>query len=309
MRYLVTGGCGFVGSHIIERLIEDNHEVIVFDNLKIGKINNLKKVKNKFEFINGDIRHIESMEKIIRDVDGIFHEAALASVPESFKIPNEYYEVNVIGTQNVFQLAKKNRIKVIFASSSSVYGNPTKIPISENDSKNPINPYANTKAQCEKIAEEFSQKGVEIIGLRYFNIFGERQSTEYAGVIKKFLKRISQKLPPMINGDGNQIRDFVYVKDVVSANITAMNSEIKNGFFNVGTGKSISIIELAEYIISEFGFNFKPIFGPELIGDILDSKANISHAKEILHWNPTTDIKNRLKDVKNHSELLGSIVE
>jgi len=309
MKYLVTGGYGFVGSHIVEKLIEDNHQVIVVDNLTIGKIENLERNEGKFEFIKCDIRDLEYIKPIIKDIDGIFHEAALASVPDSFKMPEEYHRVNVVGTQNIFQLAKENQIRVVFASSSSVYGNPTKIPISENDSKNPINPYAKTKLECEKNATKFSQNNAEIIGLRYFNIFGERQSSEYAGVIKKFLKRISDGMPPIINGQGNQTRDFIFVKDVVDANIKAMNSNVKNGFFNVGTGKSISILELAEFIISEFGFNFKPVFGPELNGDILDSKSDISYTKKSLGWEPSINILNWLKDIKNNPKLLESIIK
>ena len=179
--------------------------------------------------------NLDLLEKQTQNIDGIFHQAALASVQDSFSKPEEYHNVNVIGTENILKLAKKNNFKVVYASSSSVYGNPEKIPIKESDSKNPINPYAETKLEKERLAIKYSEMGVKVIGLRYFNVFGKGQSKEYAGVLKLFLERIRDKLPPKINGDGSQFRDFVYVEDVADANILSMDSEVNHEFFNVGT--------------------------------------------------------------------------
>ena len=194
----------------------------------------------------------------------------------------------------------------VFASSSSVYGNPKHIPIKETDERNTINPYAQTKLKTEFLAEEYSKNGVRVIGLRYFNVFGRRQSKEYAGVIKLFLERIQQNKAPIINGDGSQTRDFVYVEDVVQANILAMDSNIKHQFFNVGIGSSISILDLANMIIHASNLSFKPIHDPPLPGDILDSKADLELIKKSLEWKPTTKLEDWLVQVilsKNFKDI------
>jgi len=247
LKFVVTGGAGFIGSHLSEYLIKEGHSVIVIDDLSVGKIENLENIKEKIDFYQADILDFEEMEKIVVNADGLFHEAALVSVPESFEKPELYNKVNVDGTKNIFELAKKNGFKVVYASSSSIYGNPTKIPITENDEKNSLNPYANTKIEDEVLAQKYSDLGVSIIGLRYFNVYGKGQSGEYAGVITKFMERLSQKKQPIINGNGIQLRDFVFVEDVVRANLAAMTSDLNFGFFNVGTGRAISILELAKF--------------------------------------------------------------
>ncbi len=297
MKFAVTGGAGFVGSHLVGALSNAGHSVIVIDNLETGKKENIAKFIGKVEFVQGDIREYDLLKEKFSDVDGVFHEAALASVPDSFRIPDEYYDVNVNGTENVFRLAKEYDFKVIYASSSSVYGNPVKIPIKEDHPKNPINPYAQTKLDDEKLAQKYSEMGTKIVGLRYFNIFGERQSKEYAGVIKKFLSNVYENKPPMINGDGVQTRDFVYVGDVVQANIAAMKSNVNHEFFNVGTETTISVLQLADLIINAFGLSIKPIHGPELPGDVKITKADISLARKLLGWEPKVDIKEWLRQV------------
>ena len=297
MKFAVTGGAGFVGSHLVGALSDAGHSVIVIDNLKTGTKENIVKFIGKVEFVQGDIRDYKLLKEKFSDVDGVFHEAALASVPDSFRIPDEYHDVNVNGTENVFRLAKEYDFKVIYASSSSVYGNPVKIPIKEDHPKNPINPYAQTKLDDEKLAQKYFEWGARIIGLRYFNIFGERQSKEYAGVIKKFLSNIYENKPPMINGDGVQTRDFVYVGDVVQANIAAMKSNVNHEFFNVGTETTISVLQLADLIINAFGLSIKPIHGPELPGDVKITKADISLARKLLGWEPKVDIKEWLRQV------------
>ena len=204
MKYIVTGGAGFVGSNIVKKLVSRGDHVIVIDNLNTGNEKNLSSIKDKIVFFKDSILNLDLLEKQTQGIDGVFHQAALASVQDSLSKPEEYHNVNVIGTENILKLAKKNNFKVVYASSSSVYGNPEKIPIKESDSKNPINPYAETKLEKEKLAKKYSEIGVKVIGLRYFNVFGKGQSKEYAGVLKLFLERIRDGLPPKINGDGTQ---------------------------------------------------------------------------------------------------------
>ena len=297
MKILVTGGAGFIGSHIVEYLVQRGDNVIVLDNLSNGKMQNMSKVSDDINFVNGDVRDYNLIEQLVKNVDGVFHEAALVSVPESFKMQNEYFDVNVNGTENILKLAKEYGFKIVYASSSSVYGNPKSVPIKEDDDRNPLNPYAKTKLEDELLAEKYSEMGVHVIGLRYFNVFGRRQSKEYAGVIKLFLEKIQQNKAPIINGDGSQTRDFVYVEDVVKANILAMDSNIKYKFLNVGTGFSISILDLANACIEASGLSLKPVHGPQLPGDILDSKADLELIKKSLEWKPITKLEDWLVQV------------
>ena len=297
MKYIVTGGAGFIGSNIVKKLVARGDNVVVIDNLNTGKEENLSSVKDKIIFLKDDILNVDLLEQHTNEIDGIFHQAALASVQDSFSKPEEYNNVNVNGTENILKLAKKNDFKVVYASSSSVYGNPEKIPISESDSKNPINPYAETKLKKEELAVKYSKIGVKVIGLRYFNVFGKGQSKEYAGVLKLFLERIRDQLPPKINGDGTQFRDFVYVEDVADANIMSMDSEVNHEFFNVGTNTSITILELAKTIIESAGLNMEPIFGPALKGDVQKTIANIDLIKEKIGWKPTVFLEEWINEI------------
>ena len=290
MKILVTGGAGFIGSHITEYLVQRGDDVTVLDNLNTGRKENLAKINDKINFVNGDIRDYKLLEKLVSDTDSVFHEAALASVQDSFNMKDEYIDVNVNGTENIFKLAKEYGFKVVYASSSSVYGNPKKIPINEDDDRKPINPYAETKLDGEVLAKKYSEMGVKVIGLRYFNIFGKRQSKEYAGVIKLFLHNIQQKKSPKINGDGLQTRDFVHIDDVVRANIFSMDSDINHKFFNVGSGSSISILDLANLIIGASGLSLKPIHGPELSGDVRATQADIKLIRKLLNWELKTNL-------------------
>jgi len=304
MKYAVTGGAGFIGSHLVKNLVEHGNELIVIDNLNTGKKKNIEKFSEKIDFFEVDIRDFNAIEDILKNVDGVFHEAALASVQDSFRIPDEFFDVNVKGTENIFKIGKKLGIKVVYASSSSVYGNPIQVPIKESDGKNPFNPYAKTKLEADKLAEKYARNGLKVIGLRYFNVFGPRQSKEYAGVIKLFLGRIQQGLPPLINGDGLQVRDFVYVDDVVNANILAMESDIDSEFFNIGTNSAISVLDLANIIIKFSGLKLKPIHRSDVPGDVKATQADTTKAKMMLKWKPTTSLKDWLKsavlDVKNN---------
>ena len=297
MRYIVTGGAGFIGSNIVKKLVSRGDNVTVIDNLNTGKEENLASVKDKIVFLKDTILNIDLLEKHTEEIDGIFHQAALASVQDSFSKPEEYNDVNVNGTENILKLAKKNNFKVVYASSSSVYGNPERIPIKESDSKNPINPYAETKLKKEELAIKYSQMGVKVIGLRYFNVFGKGQSKEYAGVLKLFLEKIRDKLPPNINGDGKQFRDFVYVEDVADANIMSMDSDVSHEFFNVGTNTSITILELAKTIIKSAGLDVEPTFGPALKGDVQKTIANIDLIKDKIGWKPTVFLEKWIEDI------------
>ncbi len=297
MRYVVTGGAGFIGSHITEKLVERSDIVTVIDNMNTGKEKNLESVKGKINFIKGDILDVDLLEDVTKDVDGVFHQAALASVQDSFDKPDEYHNVNVNGTENILKLSKKYGFKVVYASSSSVYGNPTRIPIKESDEKNPINPYAETKLKKEELAIRYSEMGVKVIGLRYFNVFGKGQSKEYAGVLKLFLERIRDELSPKINGDGTQFRDFVHVSDVVNANIMSMDSDVAYGFFNVGTNTSITILDVAKTIIEYSGLDIEPTFGPALNGDVHGTVANIDLIKKEIGWKPTIMLVDWIKDI------------
>jgi len=304
MKYVVTGGAGFIGSHLIEKLVKQGDVVTVLDNLNTGKIENLKSVSKKINFVQNDIRDFEVLRSLMENVDGVFHQAAMASVQDSFRIPEKFHDVNVNGTENIFKIAKEFGIKVVYASSSSVYGDTSILPTTESDEKRPINPYAKTKLEKDKLAEQYAKNGLKVIGLRYFNVFGPRQSKEYAGVIKLFLERIQQGLPPLVNGDGLQIRDFVYVDDAVNANILSMESDIDFEFFNIGTGTTISILDLANMIIKFSGLKIKPIHRPALSGDVRATQADITKVKTMLKWRPTTSIQDWLKsavlDVKNN---------
>ncbi len=297
MRYIVTGGAGFIGSSIVKKLVARGDDVTVIDNLNTGKEENLKSVIDKITFLKDSILNRELLEKQSQNIDGIFHQAALASVQDSFSKLDEYHNVNVNGTENILKLAKKNDFRVVYASSSSVYGNPERIPIKESDKKNPINPYAETKLKKEQLAIKYSEMGVKVIGLRYFNVFGKGQSKEYAGVLKLFLERIRDKLPPKINGDGTQFRDFVYVEDVADANIMSMDSDINHGFYNVGTNTSITILDLAKTIIKSSGLDIQPIFGPALKGDVQRTIANIDLIKEEIGWEPTILLEKWIEEI------------
>ena len=303
MKYIVTGGAGFIGSYIVKKLVARGDSVTVIDNLNTGKEKNLESVRNKIVFLKDNVLNMNLLEKETQNIDGIFHQAALASVQDSFSKRDEYYDVNVKGTENILKLAKKNNFKVVYASSSSVYGNPEQIPIKESDAKNPINPYAETKLKKEELAIKYSEMGVKVIGLRYFNVFGKGQSKEYAGVLKLFLERIRDKLPPKVNGDGTQFRDFVYVEDVVNANILSMDSEISHGFFNVGTNSSITILDLAKIIIKSSGLHIEPVFGPALKGDVQGTIANIDLIKEKIGWKPTVVLEEWIDEIISTNKI------
>ena len=297
MKILVTGGAGFIGSHIVEYLVQRGDDVTILDNLNTGKMENLSKVNNDINFVNGDIREYKLLERLVSDSDGVFHEAALASVQQSLKMKEKYFDVNVGGTENILKLAKEYGFKIVYASSSSVYGNPKQIPVKESDDRSPINPYAQTKLEAELLVEKYFEMGVKVIGLRYFNVFGRRQSKEYAGVIKLFLERIQQGKAPKINGDGQQTRDFVNIDDIVKANILAMDSSINHKFLNVGSGLPTSIIDLANLVIDASDLSLKSIHCPALSGDVKTIQADLTLIKKLLGWQPKTKLQDWIIEV------------
>ena len=297
MKYVVTGGAGFVGSYLVKLLINEGHSIIVIDNLVKGTKANLEPILDKIEFHQIDIRDYESLKKILKNIDGVFHQAALTVVQDSFDRPEEYFEVNVVGTENIFKLANENNFKVVYASSSSVYGHQNIMPITENANRNPINPYGQTKLDDEYLFEKYSEMGTKIIGLRYFNIFGKGQTLEYAGVITKFLDRIKHNEPPIIFGSGSQIRDFIHVEDVAMANLLSMTNEVSNLLVNIGTGKTITILELANMILEISGLDLRPIFKDPVQGDIEKSHADISLAIASFNWRPKKDLKEWLSEI------------
>lgn len=297
MKFVVTGGAGFIGSHITKFLVKNNHDVHVIDDLSRGTMNNLQEIENMINFSKIDISNYEDLDSIIGKTDGIFHQAALASVPQSFKEPEKYHKVNVIGTENIFKIGKKFNAKIVFASSSSVYGDQTTFPIKENVNKKPLNPYGQTKLDDEILASQYAKEGLRVIGLRYFNVFGIGQNPSYAGVIPQFIEKLSKHESPIIEGDGNQIRSFTFIDDVVKANYLAFESEIDHDFFNIATKKMTSIKELAELLITMSELDLKPIHTKPRQGDIKKSYADISKATKLLGWNPEINLENGLKKI------------
>ena len=295
MKFVVTGGAGFIGSYIVKYLIENDHQVIVVDNLFRGKLTNLSGYEDKTDFHNLDILNFEELRKLVKDSDGIFHQAALTSVQESFTQTAKYHDVNVKGTENIFKLGKEFGIKIVYASSSSVYGNPKSIPINENTSRNPINPYGRTKLEDEILAEQYSKLDVKIIGLRYFNVYGIGQTNDYAGVITKFHDAIKTNNPPIVFGDGTQLRDFISVEDVVKANLSSMQSKTNFAFLNIGTGIATSINDLANLMIKLSGKPLVTMYSDLPEGDVKESQADVKLAKQLINWMFETNLEDGIK--------------
>ena len=300
MKYIVTGGAGFIGSHIVEELAQQ-HEVVILDNLFSGKMENIQSfLKNKnVTFVQESITDLSVLKKNFEGADGIFHEGAIASVPRSIANPLATNEANVTGTLNVLVAARDCGVrKVVFASSSSVYGNTPTLPKQEDMTPNPLSPYAVSKLAGEHYLKVFSEiYGFKTVSLRYFNVFGPRQDpkSEYAAVIPRFITKILRHESPTIYGDGGQTRDFSYVKDVVQANIRAMESEAQ-GVFNVAYCKRIDLNELASLIMEITGITVPLVYEPPRSGDVRDSLADIRRAQEAFGYAPEYTVKTGLKE-------------
>ena len=276
MKVLITGGCGFIGSNLAEELSKE-HDVVILDDLSTGRIENIEDIDVKF--IDGSVTDLEILKDICRDVDFIFHQAAISSVQRSIEDPLSTNEVNVKGTLNVLIAARDSNVKkVICASSSSIYGNTPHFPLKENMKPDPQSPYAVTKLTGEYYCNIFNEiHSLETVSLRYFNVYGPRQdpSSDYAAVIPKFITRLLNNKPPIIYGDGEQTRDFVYVQDVVQANILAMETDA-SGVLNVASGKQITINGLADIIMGITGKHFDCIHDKPVEGDVRHSVGDAS---------------------------------
>lgn len=300
IKYVVTGGAGFIGSHLVDFLSKD-HDVIILDNFFSGKLENIAhhKVNKKVRFINGSITDLNRLSKIFDGADGIFHEAAIASVPRSVKNPIATNEANITGTLNVLVAAKECGVrKIVFASSSSVYGDTPTLPKREDMEPHPLSPYAVSKLTGEQYLRVFSDlHGIETVALRYFNVFGPRQdpNSEYAAVIPKFITKILNHQSPVIFGDGGQTRDFSYVKDVVQANLRAMECNTQ-GVFNVAYCQQIDLNTLAKLIMEITGITVPVLYESARKGDIRDSLADIARAKDGFNYDPEYTVKTGLME-------------
>jgi UDP-glucose 4-epimerase len=299
-KFLVTGGAGFIGSHIVERLVKEGHFVRVLDNFSSGKMENLKAAGKKVDLIRGDITSRATCLKAAKGMDFILHQAALRSVPKSLDNPQRYNRVNIDGTLNMLEASRVNKVKrFVFASSSSIYGEAVSFPQKETDLPRLISPYALTKLTGEYYCRIFAQNfGLPTVSLRYFNVFGPRQSLddEYAVVIPKFISCMLKGQPPPIFGTGRQSRDFTYVDNVVEANIlAARKSAIQEGVFNVACGRNYSVLNLVEALNRIMKKNIKPVFLPKRQGDVFKTHADIGMAKRFLGCGVNVDFLDGLK--------------
>lgn len=306
MKVLVTGGAGFIGSNLVEYLLNKQEVTLVrvLDNLATGAIKNIEAFTSnpKFDFVEGDIRSYETCLLACNDINLISHQAALGSVPRSINDPLTSNEVNITGTLNIFTAAKEKKIKrVVYAASSSTYGDHPGLPKVEDKIGNPLSPYAVTKYVNELYAQVYSKLyALELIGLRYFNVFGPRQNPAgpYAAVIPLFMKAVLDNEPPTINGNGEHSRDFTFVQNAVHANDCALFTNTPaavNQVYNIAFGEKTSLNELFEMIKEVAGSDLAPKYGPERMGDVKHSLADISKARTLLNYNPAFNVKQGLK--------------
>ena len=293
-KILVTGGAGFIGSHIVETLVKRGHKVRVLDNFSSGKMKNLEPLIKKIELIKSDIRSLDTCLKATKSVDFVMHQAALRSVPKSMLNPWEYNDVNINGTLNMLEASKKNKVKCfVFASSSSVYGDIDSFPEKESFIPELISPYALSKLAGEYYCRIFSHHyGLRCIALRYFNVFGPRQALddEYAVVIPKFIHCILHDQAPPIYGTGKQSRDFTYVANVVEANILATKkTSLKFEVFNVASGRDYTVLELVRFLNKIIKKNIKPVFLSLRPGDVFRTLADLSKSRRKLDFTPKID--------------------
>lgn len=302
--FLVTGGAGFIGSNLIEKILDLGHKVRCLDDLSTGNINNIKPFidNENFKFIEGDIRDYETCLKVCKDVDYVLHQAAWGSVPRSIEMPLLYEEINIKGTLNMLEAARQNNVKkFIYASSSSVYGDEKTLPKVEGKEGNLLSPYAVTKKVNEYYGKLYKELyNLDTYGLRYFNVFGRRQDPNgaYAAVIPKFIKQLLNDESPTIHGDGKQSRDFTYIDNVIDANLKACLASSKYGgqAYNIAAGGRDYLIDIYNELNKALDKNIKPIFGPKRPGDIKHSNADISKAKKYLDYNPSYNFKQGLQE-------------
>lgn len=302
MRYLVTGGAGFIGSYIVEELVKCGEVVRVLDNFATGKRENIKPFSDRIELVEGDIRDPEIVRNSMRGIDIILHQAALPSIPRSIKDPVTTNEVNVTGALNLFEAARKEGIKrIVCASSSSIYGKGETLPKIESLRPQPMSPYATSKLAMEYYAGVYHKVyGLDVVCLRYFNVFGPRQDPEsqYAAVIPLFIHRMMDGKPPVIFGDGTQSRDFSFVENIVSANLLASEADEVGGMvINIACGERYTILELMDNLNRIMGLSIKPQFAPSLLGDVKHSQADLSLAERFIGYHPIVPFPEGLKTV------------
>lgn len=301
MKALVTGGAGFIGSHLVEHLISKNYKVVVLDNLSTGKLKNLQNVKNKINFINIDISKKNNLSSYFKNVDLVFHLAGLSELIPSIKKPEEYYKTNVGGTFNILEASRKSNIKkFVYAASASCYGEAKKLPISENFPIDTRFPYALTKWMGEQLVINWSKiYKLPSVSLRLFNVYGKRLNFNggYGSVFKIFLSQKLANKALTIVGDGNQTRDFIYISDVIEAMYKTSLSKIAGEVFNVGTGREVSVNKIADLISK------KKVFISKRPGEIERSVAGIKKIKKTINWKPKISIKQGINLFINNIEL------
>jgi len=300
MRYLVTGGAGFIGSNTVDELVRRGESVVVLDDLSAGKEENLAESRNKISFIKGSINDIEAVRRAMQEADYVIHLAARTSVPRSIKDPLETNRVNIEGTLNVLLAARDAKVKrVVLAASSSAYGETPTLPKVETMQPEPISPYGVTKYVCELYAQMFGRVyALQNVSLRYFNVFGPRQdpSSPYSGVLSKFCTAFLEGTEPVVYGDGEQTRDFTYIDNVVQATLLACAAPAASGrVFNVGTGDRISLNQTLELLREISGNKLEAKYDAPREGDIRDSQADITLSRELLGYDPTVNFVEGLR--------------
>ena len=300
-RYLVTGGAGFIGSNLVDRLLQNGEKVRVIDNLATGKIENLEPFLDKIEFVHGDLRYLNTVMEAMKDVDFVLHQAALPSVPRSVETPLESNDVNTNGTLHILYAAKESGVKrVVYAASSSAYGESPTLPKVETMQTSPLSPYAVNKLAGEHNCKAFyNVYGLETVAIRYFNIYGPRQdpNSYYSAVIPKFIKAMLTGKQPVIFGDGEQSRDFTYIENVLNANLLACKAPQKTcgKVMNIACGERITLNKLASELKKLLNVEIDPIYSEPRPGDIKDSLADVSLAKELIGYEPKVLVDEGLK--------------
>lgn len=302
-KFLVTGAAGFIGSNLVEAILNLGYQVRGLDDFSAGKRENIDLFKDNsnFQFIEGDIRNLDTCMIACDGVDYVLNQAAWGSVPRSIEMPLLYEEINIMGTLNMMEAARQNNVKkFVYASSSSVYGDEPTLPKMEGVEGNLLSPYALTKRVDEEYGKLYTKLyGLDTYGLRYFNVFGRRQDPEgaYAAVIPKFIKQMLNNERPTINGDGKQSRDFTYIENVIEANLKACKAshEAAGQAFNIAYGGREYLIDIYYDLCKALGKDIEPNFGPERAGDIKHSNADISKAKELLGYNPDYSFEDGIK--------------
>ena len=305
-QYLVTGGSGFIGSHIVRALLEQGAAVRVLDNFSSGKRENIEglsdsKDGNRFEVVEGDVRDANVVADAARGIEVIFHEAAFVSVPESMEKPQDCFDVNIMGTSNLFEAARKAGVRrAVIASSAAVYGDSNALPLKENTSLKPLSPYAVSKRVNEMFAELYTASfGLEVVALRYFNVYGPRQRPDsmYAAAVPIFIRRLRDGQSITVFGDGSQTRDLIFVGDVVRANLIASEHPSAVGkIFNVCTGESTRLLDLLDALFRLFPNSPKPLFAPPRAGDIYKSLGSPANAEKTIGFKAQTSLADGLKE-------------